>query len=244
MEKYWTYIDAGFKIVLALVAAWSAYLFGYRKQQNDDITLVTGMLADPNPQKQIVGIGLAEAFVKEGRIPDTVFSVVLTTVRDSSASSSAKVDGGKSGAHAVQDAANIALNKAADGNAVVRTQLDQANAALPIRIYFHTVNESDKKEADALGDKIERMNFESSVGRTISIPPTEVIAKYNGKTELRCFKISECQQVAPKIIGILKASGVNSISAVPVDLSKKYEESKNIRPLHFEVWFSAGSVQK
>lgn len=240
MDKYWTTLDAGFKIVLALVAAWSAYVFGYRKQQNEDITLVTSLLSDSNPQRQIVGIGLAEAFVKEGRIPESVFTLALTNVRDASP----RTDPGRAGGRSVKESATIALNKAADENTIVRSQLDRANGLLPIRIYFHAATEADRREADMLGNRIENVGPDAAIGRPVIVPPTELIQRYAGKTELRCFRASECQEIAPKLITLLRNSGVASLAAAPVDLSRKYEDSKNIRPYHFELWFAAGQVPR
>ncbi len=242
MEKMFSYVDIGFKLLLAMVAAWSAYIFGYRKQQNDDVKLVTEFMADQHPQKRLVGVALAETYVRDGRIPSGVFTGLLTTMRDASSSARASDDKAEVSAASVQRAAIQALNTVAATNLVVETQLAQANAQLPLHIYFQTANDSDRTRADAFGDRIERLQQTPGIARQVVIPATETKTGYRGPTELRCFKADECRSVAPQLIALLKGHGLSGLADQPTDLSARYERSNRIRPFHFEVWFSAGSV--
>ncbi len=241
MDKWFNYVDAGFKIVLALAAAWSAYLFGFRKQQNDDVKLVIELVSDASPQKRLMGVGLANAFIQEQRIPEAVFANLLTTLRDDN--STTKSDSkDKVQDKSVQEAANAALNQAASVNSIVQAQLEKSNASLPIRIYFQTANDADRSKANAFGDKVERLAVDPSLNRALNIPDTETVSGYSGQTELRCFKSAECRDVAPKLINLLKTHGATALGDQPVDLSRQYENSNRIRPMHFEVWFAAGKV--
>lgn len=245
MEKVVSYIDIAFKIVLAATAAWSAYLFGYQRQQNDDVKIVTELLSDASHQKQLIGIGLAKAYEAQGRIPGTVFTDLLLALRDQATPTQqtrANLSSNDIAPTSIQQAAGAALSKVASTSSTVQVQLDQANSALPIRIYFQTGNENDKGRADHFGDKIERLPVDPAFGRALTIPPTEIVASYNGPTELRCFRTTECTQIAPRLIALLKAQGANTLADQPTNLSRQYESSGRIRPMHFEVWFARGAV--
>lgn len=247
MERYFSYIDAAFKIVLAGAAAWSAYLFGYQRQQNDDVKLVTEMISDDKAQKRLIGIGLATAFIKDKRIPEEVFAQILIQVRDSGAvpvEARSATDKPSATPRRIQEAATVALNLAAANNSLIQSQVERADSNLPVRIYFHVSNPLDKDPANALGDKVERATVDVGLNRDINVPDTEVRPEYVGKTELRCFRAAECRDVAPKVINLLRAQGASALSEEPVDLSRRYENSPKLRPMHFEVWFAAGGVPK
>ncbi len=245
MERYISYLDISFKIFLALIAAWSAYLFGYRKQQNEDVRLVTELVSDEKPEKRLIGVRLAGAFVAEGRIPGIVFAHLLLGVAEDASNRGAESPGqSKSAPSSLKAVATSVLNAAAANNSVIQDQVDKANLSLPIRIYMHTANAADRALADALGNRVERLQTDTSIGRPIVVPDTEVIAGYSGKSELRCFKAAECRDVAPRLISLLKAQGATTLADAPVDLSRQYENSNRIRPMHFEVWFPAGALPK
>lgn len=245
MEKYVSYIDIGFKIFIALVAAWSAYLFGYRKQQNDDVKLVTELISDERSERRLIGVRLAAAFVAEDRIPSIVFAHILLGVRDDASAKTAEApDKNMSASSDLKAAATSALNAAAAKNTIIQDQVERANSGLPVRLYMHTTNTGDRALADALGNRVERLQTDASIGRPIVVPDTEVVASYSGKSELRCFKAAECRDLAPRLISLLKAQGAATLADAPVDLSRQYENSNRIRPMHFEVWFAAGGAPK
>lgn len=245
MERYIGYLDIGFKIFLALIAAWSAYLFGYQKQQNEDMKLVTELVSDEKPEKRLIGVRLAGALVAEGRIPGIVFAHLLIGVaEDSSVRNPESTAQGKATSSNLKSVATTILNTAAANNSIIQDQVNKANSNLPIRIYMHVVNTADRSSADAFGNKIERLQTDSGLGRPIVVPDTEVVANYSGKPELRCFKAAECRDVAPRLISLMKSQGAATLGDAPVDLSRQYENSNRIRPMHFEVWFPAGGVPK
>lgn len=247
MDRYFAFIDAAFKIVIAVAAAWSAYLFGYQKQQNDDVKLVTEMLSDEKPQKRLIGVGLATAFIKDRRIPEEVFASVMLQVRDfggPGASRSGTPDSREVAPTGLREAAAVALSSAAATNPAIKSQVDTANANLPIRIYLQTANLADRIAANAFGDRLERTTTDVGLDRDIAVPDAEARLDYGGRTELRCFKAAECRDVAPKLVKLLKAQGVTNLADQPVDLSRRYENSPKLRPMHFEVWFASGTVPK
>ncbi|EJN20201.1 hypothetical protein PMI35_05505 [Pseudomonas sp. GM78] len=98
------------------------------------------------------------------------------------------------------------------------------------RVYFHIPNDTLKKTAANISKQLQKKSFDN--GFEVVVPGIDV-RKGPRTNELRFFKDSERNE-AMKIQDELKALGV---STKLVDFSSTYENSSNIRPLHFELWY-------
>lgn len=107
---------------------------------------------------------------------------------------------------------------------------DAAKARIELlpRIYIHVEGEPEKEEAQTVEELLEKKGW--------IVPGIERVgAKTPNYSQLRYFRTSE-KLTAEEIYDSLKSSGYD----ISLNYISGYEESKGIRPMHFEIWFASG----
>lgn len=100
-------------------------------------------------------------------------------------------------------------------------------SALPARVYFHISNESQRQ-------KLQEISKAISVPSELIVPGIELRSNSPSNNELRYFKLAEKEEAEKIAQSINKSLGVN----VQSKYIPGYEDSKKIRPRHFELWIS------
>jgi hypothetical protein len=104
----------------------------------------------------------------------------------------------------------------------------KARIELRPRIYMHVQSNNEKEAAQAVEQLLERNDW--------TVPGIQRVGiKTPDSSQLRYFRKVE-KSTAEKIRDILKNENYDiSLTYIP-----GYEDSKSIRPMHFEIWFSPG----
>jgi hypothetical protein len=224
MKEIRDWIDAILKVILAIAGMAVGYYFSFQKQQNDDITLIVELMSAKESSKQIMAATIAQEYVSQKRIPPALYEAVYTI-------------GNFSEDKQLQSVVNIGAETASKDNPTIEHALIKANAALPVRIYFHIRQESDRVAAHNIEEKIQS-SVDPDLGNKIIVPGIELIKGIQDKSLLKCFKKTECEALGKKLVSILRRNGVQIALS---DESKTYEQSTSIRPNHFEAWFAPGT---
>lgn len=225
MKDIRDWLDVIVKIIVAIAAVIVGYHFSLQKQQNDDLKLITDLVTSSEQPKRLLGASLANDYMDQNRLPSGFYSSVLFYANIQSDANFQKI---------VAKGA-VQLSKS---DAAVKKALDQTDASLPIRIYFHIRQESDRKNAQKIESWIE--SSPTPIGNSIIVPGIQLISGTQSKSILKCFKKSECDNIGPKLVSMFKENNVNIELK---DLSQQYEKSTSIRPNHFEAWFSSGLAE-
>jgi hypothetical protein len=229
MDKLVSSIDILFKVALAAIAAYVSYQFGAFKQQNEDIKLVVDLAFAAEPRTATAGIVLAGKYVQQERIPSELYASIVASANSSSNTQLRDT---------ANNGADLLAESAQSGNSLAQQatrQVSQALNTLPVRVYFQISREVDRPRAREIEDLLQAQGASFSA-KSVVVPGIQLINQRQDKTEIRCFKTAECQNVGPKLVEFFKGVGV---AAALVDLSGKYGNSADIRPYHFEVWFAA-----
>lgn len=106
------------------------------------------------------------------------------------------------------------------------------SATIPARLYIHIRDEQQRPAAKRAGEQVKAAGF--------VVPGIErMVDKGPQVTELRYFRKAD-EAEAKRLQTVLQRAGV----AVRLsDLSASYENSKSIRPGHFELWFAPGDIE-
>lgn len=222
MKEIREWIDVIAKVFLAVVAAFIGYYFSFQKQQNEDIKLVVEMATAQEPTKRLMGASIAQAYFSQNRIPQDVYLAVFSYANNL-------------GDEKLQAVVNSGAAAVSRGDKKVKQALVEAGSALPIRIYFHIRQESDREFAAKLESAIESTVYPT--GNSIVVPGIQLLPGTQNKSLLKCFKKEECTSIAPKLVDMFKA---NNIPIELSDLSAQYEQTTTIRANHFEAWFAPG----
>jgi hypothetical protein len=221
MPSFVTSFDVLFKIALAAIAAYVSYQFGSFKQQNEDIKLVVELAFASEPRTAAAGVLLAGKYAEQERIPTELYVSIIT-----SASSN--------GTAALRATATTSVDEVSQNNVAVAKQINKALDALPSRVYFHISREEDRGRAIAIQNLLQEQSGAFSQ-RSLIVPGPPELVKPMSETQVRCFKKEECDALGVKLVDFLTGIGTQ---AKLVDLSQRYANTKNIRPNHFEIWFS------
>ena len=130
---------------------------------------------------------------------------------------------------AKQAQAVVELYSKVKGGAAQAEANSQSSATeLEPRAYMQIVNPNDRDYANKIKDRL------TAAG--ILVPGIEYVPAAAGlaKTEVRYYKLSD-EAEAQKIVSILQSAGAVSAQA---KVLPGYEDSKKIRPHHFEVWLA------
>jgi hypothetical protein len=220
MKDLRDWIDVIFKVVLALTGIVVGYFFSFQKQQNDDIKLIVEMATASESAKRIMGASIAKAYFDQGRIPEAVYVAVFSYANNSDDEKlRAVVNSGAAASVQAEPSLQQALTKATN--------------ALPIRIYFHIRQETDRQAAEAIESAIQSSRIPGGI--PIIVPGIQLVSGTQSNSQLRCFKKEECQMLGPQLVKLFQE---NNVPMELSDLSAKYEQSTTIRPNHFEAWFA------
>jgi hypothetical protein len=220
MKDIRDWVDVIFKVVLAVTGVFVGYFFSFQKQQNDDIKLVVDMVTSEQSGKRVMGAAIAQAYFKQKRIPQEVYTSVYLY---------ANVVGDQ----ALRTVVNTDAAATSKEQPKVASALAAVTGSFPLRIYFHIRDEADRPAAARLKTAIESASAPD--GKWIIVPGIELVPGKQTKSQLKCFKKAECQSLGPALVQLISANGV------PVELSDQsatYEKSASIRPNHFEAWFA------
>lgn len=106
------------------------------------------------------------------------------------------------------------------------------------RIYIRIADEEQLSAARAFENRLE---LYEPKGVVLSVAGIELKKNSPSHGELRCFRAAECKgvgrQLVDKINGLLLEPQVKL-----TDLSGRYENSTEIRPQHYELWFAKGDI--
>jgi hypothetical protein len=135
--------------------------------------------------------------------------------------------------------ADVSLKDSIDvaSNSIVQ-QVDKLEAAsIALRIYVHIAQESQR---DAAGMLAKRLGGPQLGGAAIIVPAIKSpSAPY---ALLRCFRVEECQEDGQRLVEM-----INQVLVTPQvklqSFSVSDETLKNLRPRHYELWFSDGPIK-
>jgi hypothetical protein len=105
------------------------------------------------------------------------------------------------------------------------------------RVYIHIIDENDRTAATAFERQLEATLVD---GSRIVVPGIELVKASVPRSVLRCFRAQECKDEAARLL-----EAVNRLRARPIqmqDMSDVYGTATNIRPRHYELWFTRGDV--
>lgn len=220
MKDVREWVDIGFKVILALIGAAFGYVFSYQKQQNDDIRLVMEMATSPEEPKRRFSAEVARVYYDQDRIPASIYAAIYSHVNNSNDT-------------VLQAIVNTSVAATSRGDENLRQAVTKATRSLPIRVYFHIRQPSDRATATVIKEKVESTVIEDG---SVTVPGIQYIDGSQSKSILKCFRKDECSTIGPNLVRLFHQSGVE---LELVDLSQAYENSNAIRPKHFEAWFAS-----
>jgi len=217
------WIDVIFKVVLAATGVIVGYYFSYQKQQNEDIKLVVDLATAPEPAKRLLSVSIAQNYAEQGRIPKDIFVSLFSY--------------GNSGDDPkLRAAVNNAATAVAAAKPEVREALATATTNLPVRIYFHIRQLSDRPRALEVEKLIESSTLQSG-GNALVVPGVQYVPGESKFSVLKCFRKIECETIGKALVALFEA---NNVAIELSDQSASYAQSTSIRPNHFEAWFADG----
>lgn len=212
-------------LVIALVGIGGTYLIT-AQQENSATTMKdaqlesTRELADADRQVKILEI-FAEKVASQDQ-QERILALRLLDVLDPA------LAGKLATAVLEAEPAESEVRKVADEVAL------EANARIRFlpRIYIHIRSNEDRERARAVGERLKELDY--------VVPGIErLVEKGPDKSQLRYFRKTEEEQ-ANRILEILREIGI--------DLDLRYipghEDSDEIRPGHFEIWFASGEPRE
>jgi hypothetical protein len=111
-----------------------------------------------------------------------------------------------------------------------------AAPAIDPRLYVQFGLSEERAQAEQFRAKAQGLTL---AGRRLDVPGVELVASAPSRTELRCFYETDCA-LAEELRGKLQA-----LTGQRIAISRqvgRYPTSR-ARPLHFELWFAAGSLE-
>jgi hypothetical protein len=106
------------------------------------------------------------------------------------------------------------------------------------RVYIQIADESQRTVARVLRKELSQIRLDSGA---VVAPGIELVKNGPPRTVLRCFKSAECDGDGRRLV-----AAINKLVATPVelqDLSDRYGDTTQLRPLHFEIWFAPGEIR-
>ncbi len=205
-------VDMVSNIILPIAIFFTGYHFSEQERYMNLINMLTKYIVSGNEQERIAGMQLAAHFNKEEDLPNAIM-LIIKDIADNAPIEVAKV-------------ANKAVNDMGEKKPEL---LKQIHKETPMRVYFHIKDESQREKAKQLAFKLKETS-----SLALKVPAIERLDFKLEKTELRFFKQKEKEE-AEKLAAKLTELGV---VVVTKDLSAKYENSKNIRDRHYELWLT------
>ncbi|MEO6726327.1 MAG: hypothetical protein ABIU20_01190 [Blastocatellia bacterium] len=130
-----------------------------------------------------------------------------------------------------QEANQIAKDVSQSADKTLAASVQRQVDTIQPRVYVHIRNENQRGPAKQIEQKLEAIGF--------NVPGIQRLDAAPSNTEMRYFRQDD-KQDAEKMISLLQEQGV-------IDAQAKYvpgnENSRAMRPKHFELWFSANSLR-
>ena len=115
----------------------------------------------------------------------------------------------------------------AESTRVEAARTFQATLITP-RVYIHIVREDQRDKAREVEDFLESLDSKKLV-----VPGIELVSTGPSTSELRFFRSGEKEEAEE----ILRIVNIIVYDLRLRDLSRRYENSRAIRPGHYEIWF-------
>ena len=106
-----------------------------------------------------------------------------------------------------------------------------------VRVYIQIADEGQRSAARALRKDLAQIKLESG---PVMVPGIELVKNGPPRSVLRCFKSVECSGEGSRLL-----EAINKLISKKLelqDLSDRYGETTQLRPLHFELWFASGDI--
>lgn len=210
--------------VLVPVAIFGAgYFISLADQENakvhaqaERLTELIEYLSSDKTKEQQIAVEVANYLAEKKELPDVLVPTLTRIAMQSENSETAQ-------------AATQAVIRVAEQDKAAAQTVQEAFSNIPPRVYFHISQESQRDQARKVEIKLE--NAMESIG--LIVPGIEL--KPGPKvSELRFFKSSERDEAKAIADELSKINVVVKLT----DLSKRYENSTNIRPRHYELWLA------
>lgn len=220
------WLDIALKTLIAAFAALGTYYLSAQKQtvdalhtqqvqSNDDVKLIVD-LVDGNPARRSIGLAIAKAYAGS-RIPPEVYEAVNIYVTSISSRS--------------QNQENNVIAGQIPAGETVKLAGQAPSGSLPARIYIQYQRAED---LDAITAIRQGLNGAMVKDKSIVAPPVEHVRSAISQPILKCFKKTECDDLAQALVDKMKEVGA------PTNLTWQYipgyEKSTAIRQNHFEAW--------
>jgi hypothetical protein len=105
------------------------------------------------------------------------------------------------------------------------------------RVYIQIADEGQRTVARVLRRELAQIRLDSG---PVVAPGIELVKNGPPRSVLRCFKSAECEGDGRRLL-----AEINKLVATRVelqDLSDRYGDATQLRPLHFEIWFAPGEI--
>jgi len=112
---------------------------------------------------------------------------------------------------------------------------DPTAVSLKTRVYIQIANETQHPAALALQTEL---RSQAQTGLQLTVPPIQRVTYTTRQAELRCFRAEECEGDGNRIVQALNTL-LRSPRVTLSNLSERYARATNVRPRHFELWFSS-----
>lgn len=119
----------------------------------------------------------------------------------------------------------------------LRALTNRAAGATP-RLYIHIAQESQREPARQLELLLEQATIN---GDHLVIPGIELVPNFNAASQVRCFRVQECQSDGGPIVETINQL-LNTPKVRLEDASATYGDATNIRDRHYELWLGPGQI--
>ena len=126
-----------------------------------------------------------------------------------------------------EQAKQLAVDLTANTNIAQQVKASVEN--IPARIYMQIPDEGLRDEARQMKSQLEALNY--------IVPGIEKVRPSQGTTQVKYFKSTE-ESEAKRIAEQLRSFGISDAREVYI---RGFEDSNNIRPKHYEIWFGPGA---
>ncbi len=217
----WDILSIIASILIPLVVIFVGHLLSEQQKkaneiakQADRLSVLIKHLASNNPRERKIAVDISSFLADNGQLPTELIPTIIDLA-----------DTGENSAEA-KKAANL-LAKIGEKAPQLKKQIQQSAVDIPARVYFHITQESQRTPAKALASRL----ITQLVAIDLKVPGVQRVSGPEN-TQFRFFKAEEKEE-AQRIVASLRTL---DIRVVLVDLSSRYQNSKNIRPRHYELW--------
>ena len=173
----------------------------------------------PGEQKIALALITREKQRHPDLIPDEILAVALPEVIEVATNSKNQ--------QVADQAKQVAVDLSANTNLAQQVKASMEN--IPPRIYIQIPDENLRDEARQIKSQLEGLNY--------IVPGIEKVRLSQGSTQVKYFKTAEASE-AKQIAEQLRSLGVSDAREIYIS---GFEDSKSMRPRHYEIWFGPGT---